>query len=69
MANTHSKSSSEKSVPERTSDTDYLSLSVVKELLSAQESAMKSFFAVFVDNSNTRIDKLLRESTRIENEP
>ena len=58
MATTRSKSSSLEKVNQ---DGDYVSLTLVKELMKTQELTMKSFFASFVENTNKRIDKLTEE--------
>ena len=58
MATTRSKSSSLEKVNQ---DGDYVSLTLVKELMKTQELTMKRFFASFVENTNKRIDKLTEE--------
>ena len=58
MATTRSKSSSSEKVNQ---GGDYVSLTLVKELMKTQESTMKSFFASFVENTNKHIDKLTEE--------
>ena len=58
MATTRSKSSSSEKVNQ---GGDYVSLTLVKELMKTQESTMKSFFASFVENTNKHIDKLTKE--------
>ena len=55
MASTRSKSSSGE---KPSNDGDFISLSIVKELMKAQEATMKSLFNAFVENSNKRIDNL-----------
>ena len=59
--NTRSRSTSaEKSLPP-SSNEQLVSFNYVKELLSVQESSMKTFLSVFMENCNMRIDNLTRE--------
>ena len=51
---TRSKSSSKTNCTE----SDVITLSLVKELMKAQEETMKSFVQTFVENTNKKIDKL-----------
>ena len=61
MANgTRSKSSSTEKISQPRNG-ELVSLAVVKELMTAQESAMKSFFSNYVENTNKRLDKLTEE--------
>ena len=60
MAHTRSKSSSvEKASHVQEAETN--SLCAVKEIMKAQETAMKAFFETFVENTNKRIDRLTNE--------
>ena len=52
--------SAEKSLPS-SSNEQLVSFNYVKELLSVQESSMKAFLSVFMENCNMRIDNLTRE--------
>ena len=72
MATTHSKSGSAKSTntdlksssssnpSSEDANIDIISLSVVKELLNVQESSIKSFMSVYMDNTNQRLDQIIR---------
>ena len=58
VANTRSRSTSaEKSLPP-SSNEQLVSFNYVKELRSVQESSMKAFLSVFMENCNMRIDNL-----------
>ena len=61
MAATHSKSKQDRNQSSSNTDSECVSLSVVRELLKVQESSIKSFFATYIENSNNRIDNLIRE--------
>ena len=61
---TRSKSSSAEKISQPQNG-EFVSLVVVKELMTAQESAIKSFFSTYVENTNRRIDKLTEEVKRI----
>ena len=58
MVTTRSRASSAEKVTE---DGDLVPLSVVKELLKAQETTMKSFLTTFVEETSKRIDKRIDE--------
>ena len=61
MASTHSKSSSSKNQNTQTEDSDLISLNMVKELLKVQESTIMNFFQIHIENTNKRIDNLIRD--------
>lgn len=57
---TRSRSKSEKTNTNAT-EMQSIPLNVVKEMLSVQESAMKSFFTAYMDSTNARVDSLIKE--------
>ena len=57
---TRSRSKSEKTNTNAT-EMQSIPLNVVKEMLSVQESAMKSFFTAYMDSTNARVDCLIKE--------
>ena len=61
MATTRSKVSSAEKV---TQDEDLVPLSIVKELLKAQETTMKSFLTAFVEETIKRIDKRIDDLSK-----
>ena len=61
MATTRSKSSSGKIDAQNENDTRFISLKMVKELMSIQESSMKAFFSTFVEATEKRLDSVIRE--------
>ena len=58
--NTRSRSKSEKANADAT-ESQSIPLRFIKELLSVQESSMKSFFSAYMDSTNVRIDNLIKE--------
>ena len=60
MATTRSKSTSGKNSSSKDINMDMISLSVVKELLNVQESSIKSFMSVYMDNTSQRLDKIIQ---------
>lgn len=67
MASTRSKSSSSKNQNTKVEDSDLISLNMVKELLKVQESTIMNFFQIHVENTNKRIDNLIRDVQDIKN--
>ena len=67
MATTRSKTSSVKNQSSEDSDMDMISLLVVKELLKVQESSIKSFLSVYMDNTNQRLDQIIRTVQDLKN--
>ena len=67
MASTRSKSSSSKIQNTKAEDSDLISLNMVKELLKVQESTIMNFFQIHVENTNKRIDNLIRDVQDIKN--
>ena len=79
MATTHSKSGSAKSTNTRLKSSpssnsssedaniDMIPLSVIKKLLNVQESSIKSFMSVYMDNTNQRLDQIIRSVQNIKN--
>ena len=61
MTTTRSKANSAEKV---TQDGDLVPLSVVKELLKAQETTMKSFLTTFVEETSKRIDKRIDDLSK-----
>ena len=59
MTSTRSKSSSQKYSSSHPQDAEFISLNMVSELLKVQESTMKNFCDVHIQNTNKRIDQLL----------
>ena len=67
MATTCSKTSSVKNQISEDSDMDMIFLSVVKELLKVQESSIKSFLSVYMDNTNQRLDQIIQTVQDLKN--
>ena len=67
MASTRSKSSSQKYLSPHTQDGEFISLNMVSELLKVQESTMKNFCDVHIQNTNKRIDQLIRDIQDVKN--
>ena len=63
MASTRSKSSSGsgKIDAQNENDTQFISLKMVKELISIQESSMKAFISTFVEATEKRLNSVIRE--------
>ena len=57
---TRLRSKSEKSNTSAT-EVQSISLNLVKEMLSVQESALKSFFTAYMESTNVRVDSLIKE--------
>lgn len=67
MATTRSKTGSVSNRSSKDTDMDMISLSVVKELLKVQESSIKSFLSVYMDNTNQRLDQIIRTVQDLKN--
>ena len=65
--NTRLKSSSSSNLSSQDANIDMISLSVVKELLKVQESSIKSFLSVYMDNKNQQLDQIIRSVQDIKN--
>ena len=61
MEHTFSKSNS----GEKSNNENLVPLSFVKELIKVQETAMKSFFMTFVNETNKRFDNLNDENKKL----
>ena len=64
-----SKSSSGKNLSSKDTNTDMISLSAVKELLNVQESSIKSFMSVYMDNTSQRLDGIMHLSSETPTTP